>query len=336
MSLRSGWKVYRGGPRRPKLPIALIHPLGPIFRHLPLWLRRHLLYLHAYWRWGNFTTPQRFSEKMQWRILYDRRSLLAWTCDKLASKEYVQKTAIAAGINIRIPKTFWFGQDLQELKDAARTFPDRWVLKPNHSCGRLLIVEQSAGTIDWDELAKCVNSWVERDEEELVLGHWAYGQARHCLIAEEYVSHSSATLSDFKLLCFGGRVHSIICSVDSHQLGEISIVFDRTFQLHTKQQVSTDDERRIAALQLSTSDQSRLISIAELLIAPFDQMRVDLYVSDGDIWFGEFSTYHSSGLRSPSGRRMTKELDIERGERWRIPDLTRPDLREAEWRSYLS
>ncbi len=43
------------GPRVPGYPLRLIHPLGPLFKHLPLALRRHLLYLRAYKRWGNFT-----------------------------------------------------------------------------------------------------------------------------------------------------------------------------------------------------------------------------------------------------------------------------------------
>ncbi|MFM8998220.1 MAG: hypothetical protein ACKOJD_08995 [Candidatus Limnocylindrus sp.] len=68
-------RVAVDGPKLPHFPRSLIHPLGPAFRHLPLSLRRHLLHLRHHGRWGNFARPSSFSEKMQWRILNDRRTL---------------------------------------------------------------------------------------------------------------------------------------------------------------------------------------------------------------------------------------------------------------------
>jgi hypothetical protein len=328
-------KFFRDGPNLPKYPLALIHPLGPIFRHLPLSLRRHLLYFQAYKRWGNFRTPRLFSEKMQWRILNDRRPLISWTCDKLASKEFARKTAEAAGVTLRIPATYWAGTDIEALKVAAQSFPTRWVLKPNHSCGRLRIIDSSVEPVDWQDLASVVGAWVARDEEELVLGHWAYGEARHLLFAEEYVPHDTATLRDFKLIGFSGKVQSIITSADALDLEEVPKVYDRNFEPQLIVASPINDQKLIAMEQLTAADRKSLIEIAELLIAPFEQMRVDLFVAAGQVWFGELSTYHSSGLRAPSGRRMTNESDAARGALWKIPDLVAVDTREGEWRKLL-
>jgi len=94
------------GPTQPSFPRAIIHPLGPLFRHLPLSLRRHLLYWNVYRRWGNFKNPTLASEKMQWRIINDHRPLLQWTADKLAQKEYVKEIAQRNNLPIRIPASF--------------------------------------------------------------------------------------------------------------------------------------------------------------------------------------------------------------------------------------
>jgi len=332
----SAGKFFRDGPNLPTYPLALIHPLGPIFRHLPLSLRRHLLYLQSYGRWGNFRTPRLFSEKMQWRILNDRRPLISWTCDKLASKEYARRTAAAAGVTLHIPATYWAGTDIEALKVAAQSFPTRWVFKPNHSCGRLRIVDSSVGPVDWQDLANVTRAWVARDEEELVHGHWAYGQARHLLIAEEYVPHHTATLPDYKLVGFNGKIQSIITSSDALDEHEVPKVYDSNFEPLLITTVSKHDQKPLATEQLTTVDRTRLVAMAELLIAPFEQMRVDLFVTMGQLWFGEFSTYHSSGLRSPIGVRMTDESDAVRGALWEIPDLTAVDEREGEWRSLLT
>jgi hypothetical protein len=327
--------VCKDGPRQPRYPLALIHPLGPWFKHLPLRLRRHLLYAQAYRKWGNFSTPLLFNEKMQWRILNDRRAILAWTCDKLASKEYAKNVSEAARIPLSIPQTLWTGTDVADLKAAAKSFPVRWVLKPNHSCGRIRIVDSSVAPIDWDDLARAVGTWVSRDEEELALGHWAYGQARHLVIAEEYVEHGPGALVDYKLVGFGGKIDHVIAIPDaSSHLITTSIVLDAQGIVQNKA-VLSDAQYALGSRQREELDWDRLIALAESLISPFDQMRVDLYVTPGKIWFGEMSTYQSSGLRSPAGRRLSLEVDAARGALWTLPDLSAADPRELEWRTLL-
>src|ERR1700742_3390832 len=49
---------------------------------LPLRLRRQVLYARHQRRLLNLRNPERFTEKVNWRIVRDRRELLAWTCDK--------------------------------------------------------------------------------------------------------------------------------------------------------------------------------------------------------------------------------------------------------------
>ena len=327
--------IRLNGPKIPKWPLKLIHPLGPIFRHIPISLRRHILYFHAYKRWGNFRDPHLFSEKMQWRILNDRRPLIGWTCDKLASKEYARKTTEIAGVNLRIPKTYWAGTDIEELKLASSSFPARWVLKPNHSCGRLRVVDSSVAPIDWQDLENVVKTWVERDEEELVLGHWAYGQAQHVVIVEEYVEHDSNSITDYKLVGFGGKIEIIVASSDATNIREPLRRYDRDFNVHPSATGNTGNQASSAIDELSESGRRDLVTIAELLIAPFDQMRVDLYAVSGQIWFGEFSAYHSSGLRSPGGIRLSAESDARRGALWPLPNLSAADAREGEWRALL-
>lgn len=54
---------------------------------MPLPMRRHYLYATAVGLPGNFTHPRNFAEKVNWRILHDRRPIIAASCDKLRLKE---------------------------------------------------------------------------------------------------------------------------------------------------------------------------------------------------------------------------------------------------------
>src|SRR3954449_10616022 len=97
--------------------------MAEVIYKTPLPLRRHLMYSAFTHRLGNFSNPRTFSEKVNWRIIHDRRPLLAWTCDKLAVKDH------AAG-RVKTPATYWSGTDLNELTGI--DLPGAWVLKPNH------------------------------------------------------------------------------------------------------------------------------------------------------------------------------------------------------------
>ena len=201
--------IVRDGPKRPRYPLALIHPLGPLFRFLPLSLRRHLLYLHALGRWGNFRNPRLTGEKTQWRIINDRRPLLAFVEDKLASKEYVKSALAKAGLleQIRFPETYWVGTDLRELQAIAHQLPARWVLKPNSSSGRVRMIDRVIALADWNELVQAGRRWMQDDEESDALGHWGYSHARRLLIAEERVGLGESPPTDLRTQVFSGSAH---------------------------------------------------------------------------------------------------------------------------------
>ena len=77
---------------------------------LPLPARRHYLHTAATRRLGNFRTPTRFTEKVNWRIINDRRPIIAEMSDKLRAKEIARERV--PGDELRIPQTYWSGTDL--------------------------------------------------------------------------------------------------------------------------------------------------------------------------------------------------------------------------------
>src|SRR5262245_18934254 len=86
-----------------------------------------------YRRWfgrrPNYLEPRLYSEKIQWRKLFDRNPLFPVFCDKLAVRAYVEKRAP----NLRLSKILWSGGDAREIPYAS--LPDRYVIKPNHRSG---------------------------------------------------------------------------------------------------------------------------------------------------------------------------------------------------------
>jgi len=324
--------IVRDGPKRPRYPLALIHPLGPLFRHLPLSLRRHLLYLRTYGRWGNFRAPRLITEKTQWRIINDKRPLLTFVEDKLASTEYARNARTTAGMpeEIQFPETYWVGSDVRELQAIAHKLPARWVLKPNHSCGRVILIDSSAEPVNWEALAAISGRWLERDEEEVVMGHWAYSQARYLLVAEERVGNSAHAPDDFKIVCFDGTPGYDLWV--NREAAPTRFAFFRPDGTRIPWGAPTDvsyndhADETIFPVQL----RERMLRSASVIAAPFDWIRVDFYVDGETLWFGELTAYAGGGMY------VIDQVNNEHfGALWQLPDLNALDPREAEWRALL-
>ncbi len=268
---------------------------------------------------------------MQWRIINDHRPLLQWTADKLAQKEYVKEIAQRNNLPIRIPATLWAGQEAEELINTLHSYREGWVFKPNHSSSRYRLYERGLDGVDRDELRSLTHRWSARDEEELVYGNWAYRHARHLLIAEERIGTASTPPIDIRVYCYGGRAHVLFNTygVNTPELrgAYYTPELERT-SAGFFSEIPRDEPTAFDAV--TPSLQAQIVPIAEAIAAPFDEMRVDLYVADGSIWFGELTTYSTGGLI-----KVDDAVDRARGELWRLPNLSTEDPRDDEWRNLL-
>jgi hypothetical protein len=323
------------GPRPPNFPRAIIHPLGPIFRHLPLRLRRHLLHARAHGTWGNFARPVSWSEKMQWRIINDRRVFLGVACDKLASKEYARREALAAGLKLRIPETYWVGTTSESFSLTQHLLPSRWVLKPNHSSSRFRILDSSHDPIDWGDIYRAINRWSARDEEELSYGHYGYGLARHLVFAEERIGQDEHPPATLRASVANGSI--IGCSYSFGTLHPDNPTPRKGFRYDNQLRrvyedvvgipASASDTTRIDAM--SQEERDNLINIIKALAGNLDYIRVDLYVEE-EIWFGELTMYSGGGLMKLPISRMD-EIALS----WILPNRDDPEPRYAEWLELL-
>jgi hypothetical protein len=309
------------GPKQPRFPLSLIHPLGPVFRRLPLSLRRHLFYLRHHQTWGNFRAPEKYTEKIQWRILHDRRDLIALTCDKIASKAYVHEVVVqdSRARGLRVPQVTWTSEDQRSLHEHLQQEPSPQVLKPNHSSGRYVFLDKSNQTPSAEELKHLISSWSKRDEESLVFGHWGYGEARASVFAEERIGTHSGELVEIRCATFSGEPVSYVVTSNVYTRLQTAITYDADFtrmNIGLKTEVSADE---IGSLEsLSDQRKSELREIVRALAAPFDHVRIDIYDDGRSFWFGEFTSYPSGGALT-----YAPEVELARGRLWMLPPANR-------------
>lgn len=323
--------VAGDGPRPARGLRRALRPLKPLYLALPLALRRHLLYRRTFGAWGNFRTPVTASEKYQWRILNDRRLWLGVLSDKLAQKEYARRVAAVTGLPIKVPATYWCGTDVRELRALSGGLPSRWVFKPNHSCGRYRLIDTDVAPTDWDELIELGDRWMQRDEEEIALGHHGYSLARKLLIAEQRIGSAGEEPATCRSHGSNGTVIDHWGTIGAHP-NKVAFLCDASFApmdpwVRWKAQENDD---RSPHLRLGPDEQRQLNAMVSALSEGFDFVRVDYYLDNG-FWFGEYSPYSSSGLI-----RFGNAIEALWSSAWRLPDLNMPDPREALWRELLS
>ncbi len=271
-------------------------------RHLPMGLRRRYLYRRAHGCWPNLTSPRKFSEKVNWRILNDRRPLLAPTCDKLASRAFAQEVS-----KVSVPDLYWTGTEVDEL--ASVDLPERWILKPNH---RSALVYFGHGPANVGDLRLRTKGWLDETYSHH-WGEWAYANAKRTLLVEQWLGEGDSSILDYRFFVFHGRCHLIVVDADCLDV------------VRRRRGIYRPDWTPLTATNHWPRDEVRpppfrlqeMISEAEELGRDFDMMRVDLYEVDGAIYFGELTPYPSGGLKHFD----PVDLDYELGDQWRLPDL---------------
>ena len=298
-------KCARGKTPEPLQP-GLSAPIRAwLYRAIQLWtprrMKRHLLFLRFMGRWGRFSKPRTYNEKINWRMLYDRRAELVWTCDKLEIKER------AAAVGVLSPATYWSGDDVSSL--AGAPLPDQWVLKPNHRAG---LIYFGQGEADIDHLKKVTSGWIDEGQSRL-LGEWAYSQARRVLLVEERLKPYGSTPNDYKFYVMHGETQLI--QVDFDRFG------DHRRNMYTPEWKLVDiDYHSIVGEDIPAPERlPEMLSSAERVAGDLDFLRVDLYYVDEEIYLGEVAAYAGNGTE----RWREHSFDLELGSRWTLPTSNR-------------
>lgn len=289
-------------PRRPASPATRLKKV--LVGRVPVGLRRRRWYRRTFGRRFRAGAVETFSDKVNWRILKDRRALLLGTCDKLWMKEHAEK--VAPGL-VRVPRTLWTGTDVAGL--ASVELPGRWVLKPNHSSK---LVHLGEGVPDVEQLRALTAGWLEQDLASRT-GEWAYSTARPLLLVEEFVGDGRDEVPvDYKVYVFDG-VPRLFQTHSNRFVGHESRAYTPAWEplpWHTGYPAGPVLPRPERA--------EEMLEAASVLARDFDMMRVDFYEHGGEVWFGELTPYPGSGLIV-----LDPEMDAQLGQWWRLPATTR-------------
>jgi len=250
--------------------------------------------------------PRSFNEKLQWLKLRDRSPFRAMAADRIKVRDYVAQHAP----EFRLIRQLWVGDDLTEA--IWQSLPGSFVLKATHGSGFVFVCYDKHNE-DFEMVRRKALGWLATDYARL-FREWPYAHLARFLVAEELLRDTNSEVPpDFKFFCLNGRVTFVQVDLDR-------------LEHHTRNLFARDfsklDVTYVYAHGADIYRPARFadaVAVAERLAAPFDFIRVDLYLLDEAIYFGEMTCFPEAGF----GRFTPRSFDFELGQELKLAPSTR-------------
>ena len=228
-----------------------------------------------------------YNEKLQWLKLHDRNPEYVIDVDKYAVRDKISKV-LSDDVLIPVLGVYESPEDI-----AFDRLPKRFVMKCTHGT-HCSIICRDKDTFDFENAKRKLNTWLKHnyyyDARE-----WPYKEIPPRSVIEQFISDAHGDIIDYKFMCFHGKVKLILVHQDiNNEKGK------HTLDLYTPDWKLTEIEWGIprSGRQLPRPDLlDECFRIAEILSRDRAHVRVDLYIVDGHVYFGELTYYTAAGFK---------------------------------------
>lgn len=253
-------------------------------RALTLGLRPYLYHAVKGRSIPNPVIPGSFSDKMLWRKIFDRNPVFVPMTDKLQAR----KLAVQRCPDILLPDILWEGEGAEDFPFDSIELPV--VVKANNGSGWNFFLRDRSPD-ERRKLNRFFHTMRRHKRYGRKTGEWAYLPLERRYYAErELVDSSGLPPDDYKLYFSNGHLTQMHVAHD--RWGDKALVnFDPDLQVMPVDEAGW--RRDYVPRDWYLVDE--IISKCGALAGDLDFVRIDVYVLDGGIYFGEFTLYPGSG-----------------------------------------
>lgn len=231
----------------------------------------------------NFKSPRSFNEKINYLRLYNRNSLRSLIADRLKVRDYIKSKTSQCSF----PKIYWHGVDF--TPEVWKSLPEKFVIKANHGSKMVKIIDKKDS--DYEEIKLLTDCWLKSDYAKYGR-EWWYKNLEKYLLVEEKLEVDGDVPNDFKFFVCSGNVEIVQRDVDRFKEHK-RVLYNRNFEfINAGFTIPSDDTKIIA----KPKPLDLAINIAEQLGADFDFIRVDFYLCNDKVYFGELTNAPGNGF----------------------------------------
>ena len=257
-----------------------------ISRVIPDKIQVSLLYRLRMGKYLDLKNPKSFNEKLQWLKLNDRNPRYIDLVDKYSVRQYIKDTI---GEKYLVPLVGVY-DNVEDIDFS--WLPKQFVLKPTHTSGNVIICK-NIQTLDIQAVKKEMKKWLKR-EYYWYQREWPYKNIKPRIICEELlVDKMQEDLIDYKILCFNGVPDCLFLCLDRNSQNGLKVDF---YDLDWKLLPFERHYPRSARIINKPDCLEEMLDLSKALSKDIPFVRVDFYVVNNQIKFGELTFYPGSGL----------------------------------------
>lgn len=245
-----------------------------------------------------------YDEKIQWLKIFDCTERKRELADKYLVRNFIREN-IGDKYLVPIYGKWNHFEDIEFNK-----LPNSFVLKCNHGSGWNEIVYDKK-KINMEELKDKFTYWLSCDYADTPGLELQYKGITPLIIAEKLLEDESGDVRDYKFFVFDGKVELIqvdICRDSNHRRNIYTPDWKYLpVSIHYPTASDVIIERPVVL--------EEMIDIAENLGKEFIHVRVDLYLVNEEIYFGEMTFTHGNGIEEFD----SKELELKMGNWIKLP-----------------
>lgn len=256
----------------------------------------------------NLTNPKRFSEKLQWLKLYDRKPEYTKMVDKITAKEFVAKKI---GNQYIIP-TLGTWSRFEEID--FDMLPNKFVLKTNNGGGSSgVIICKDKTLLDKKTAKQKLDNSLKQNIYQF-LREWPYKDVEPKILAEELLEDFGPHgLMDYKVFCCEGEPRMVKVNYDvatDYHVSWYDLDWNKIEGTTIFDPIDNSVDIARPALLDELLDKSRILSKGTHFL------RVDFYCVNGGLRFGELTFFPGSGFEPFE----PDTFDIEIGQWIKLPN----------------
>ena len=252
-------------------------------------------------RFANPIFPKTYGDKMLWRKLFDHDPVFIDMTDKLKARDI----ALSRSGGLKLTEILWQGDTIEDFPLDEIEKP--CIVKFNTGSGWYFVVKDASPETRRD-LTEKMQGFARQRHYGPKTGEWAYLGIEKRLFAERLlIDAEGRPPDDYKMYFSNGEFVQMMVTHD--RWGSRALLhFDkdlRRFEIDREgwhRNYEPRDWDRIG----------EILKIGRQLAGDIDFVRIDLYVHNDEIFFGEFTLYPASG------KDLNDDIDRLRGTTWDI------------------
>lgn len=234
----------------------------------------------------NLKNPQTLNEKLNWLKLYNKKPIHTTIADKYLVRDYVAKKI---GSEYLIPLVYHTTNPKDIIPENLPDFPV--IIKTNHdSSGGIIIRDKQK--VNWRKTQLTLHRLL-KDNYYYNSNEWQYKNIKPRVVVEKLLTNEHNEVPyDYKLQFFNGN------------LAMTSVIMDRS----TNPSLRTYDANwnpydfkwgegfKLGKQIKKPAQYNKMVELGKKLAEDFISVRVDFYINNNAIYFGELTLYDGSGF----------------------------------------